>query len=92
MAGHRGIVKRVKAYEFQSDRRWNLILDGGVVVKLPEIGWEHQLKELDRLIVEEGILEHDIREIDLRPPSFIFVMRRDGTEQKEKKAETGSAI
>jgi cell division protein FtsQ len=92
VARHRAILKRVKAYEFQSGRRWNLILDGGVVVKLPETGWDGQLKELDRLIVEEGILEHDIREIDLRPPSFFFVMRRDGTEQKEKKTETGSAI
>jgi cell division protein FtsQ len=92
VARHRAILKRVKAYEYQSGRRWNLILDGGVVVKLPEIGWDGQLKELDRLIVEEGILEHDIKEIDLRPPSYIFVMRRDGTEQKEKKTETGSAI
>ena len=93
VARHRAIVKRVKAYEFQSGRRWNLILDGGVVVKLPEIGWDHQLKELDRLIVEEGILEHDIREIDLRPATpFFYVMKRDGTEQKAKKPDTGSAI
>jgi len=93
VAGHRGIVKRVKSYEFQSDRRWNLNLDGGVVVKLPELGWDHQLKDLDRLIVEDGILEHDIREIDLRPATpFFYVMKRDGGEQKAKKTETGSAI
>ena len=93
VARHRGIVKRVKAYEFQSGRRWNLILDGGVVVKLPETGWDRQLKDLDRLIVDEGILEHDIREIDLRPATpFFYVMKRDGTEPKAKKTETGSAI
>lgn len=92
VARHRGLIRRVKAYEFQSKRRWNLILDGGVVVKLPETGWDKQLKELDRLIVEEGILEHDIREIDLRQPSFLIVKRRDSGEQRERREETGSSI
>jgi cell division protein FtsQ len=62
-------------------------------VKLPETGWDVQLRELDRLIVEEGILETNIREIDLRPPTaFFFVVRRDGTQQQERRTETGSAI
>ena len=90
---HRAIVKRVKAYQYQSGRRWNLILDNGVIVKLPETGWDAQIKELDRLIVDDGILETNIREIDLRPTSpFFFVVGRDGTPSKEKKTETGSAI
>jgi len=89
---HRAIVKRVTAYQFQSGRRWNLLLDDGVVVKLPETGWEKQLAELDHLIVDKGILESDIREIDLRHSSYLFFVRRNGVEQKEKKTETGSAI
>lgn len=90
---HRAIIKRVKAFQYQSGRRWNLILDNGVIVKLPETDWDAQIKELDRLIVDEGILETNIREIDLRPNSpFFFVVGRDGNQSKEKKTETGSAI
>lgn len=93
VAAHRAIVKRVKAYQYQSGRRWNLILDNGVIVKLPETAWEVQIKELDRLIIDEGILETNIREIDLRPDSrFFYVVGRDGGQAKEKKTETGSAI
>ncbi len=89
---HRAIVARVQAYQFQSRRRWNLLLDDGVIVKLPEIGWEKQLGVLDHLIVDKGILETDIREIDMRHPSYFFFVRRSGTEQKDRKTETGSSI
>jgi cell division protein FtsQ len=90
---HRAIVARVKAYQYQSGRRWNLLLDSGVVVKLPETGWDEQIRELDRYIVEDGILETNIREIDLRPNSpFFFVVGRDGGQPKEKKTDTGRAI
>lgn len=90
---HRAVAARVKAYQYQSGRRWNLLLDNGVVVKLPETGWDVQIRELDRYIVEDGILETNIREIDLRPTSpFFFVVNRDGNQAKEKKPETGSAI
>jgi cell division protein FtsQ len=92
VARHRGIVSRVRGYQFQSLRRWNLLLDDGVVVKLPETGFEKQLQDLDRLIVEKGILESDIREIDLRHPFYFFFVRRNGTEQKDRKTENGSAI
>ena len=93
VAAHRGIVKRVAAYEYVGQRRWNLILDDGVVVKFPEDGWRKQLSVLDHLIVDKGILEADIREIDLRHPSYYFFTRRSGApEQKDRKAETGSQI
>lgn len=92
VAAHRAIAVRVGAYEYVGERRWNLLLDDGVVVKLPEDGWTKQLSDLDRLIVDKGILETDIREIDLRHPSYYFFVRRNGGGQKDKKTETGSAI
>jgi len=91
VARHRVIVKRVLAYEFRSGRRWNLLLDNGIVVKLPEKAWDVQLEYLDKLIVEDGILEADIREIDLRSTSSVFVKTREAP-PKEKKTETGRAI
>ena len=89
---YRGIVKRVTAYQYQSGRRWNLLLDDGVVVKLPEFDWGKELPVLEHLIVDKGILESDIREIDLRNPLYFYFQLRDGIEHKEKRSDTGRAI
>jgi len=63
----------VRAVERVSNRRWNLLLDGNVVVQLPEVGWEGQLSEFERLIVDKGVLEHNVEIIDLRyPDRYIF--------------------
>ncbi|GAA0546993.1 cell division protein FtsQ [Rhizomicrobium palustre] len=92
VARHRSILSRVTAYQYQSGRRWNLLLDDGVVVKFPETGWDKELSELDRLILDKGILEKDIREIDLRNAAYLYFFLRNGGTQREKRAETGSAI
>lgn len=75
---HRAIDSRIAVYEFVSQRRWNLILNNGVVVKLPENGWRKQLDALEHLIVDEGILERDVTEIDLRAPDQYFFVLRSG--------------
>ena len=92
VAAHRVIAARVAAYQYVGKRRWNLVLDDGVIVKLPEDVWPKQLQILDHLIVDKGILESDIREIDLRHSSYYFFVRRNGAGDKDKKTETGSAI
>ncbi len=73
IGGARAVAARLKQVERVSERRWNLILDGNVTVKLPEEGWQSQITELERLIVDKGVLERDIEIIDLRyPDSYIF--------------------
>ena len=73
LGSERAIGARLKAVERISERRWDLILDRGVRIKLPETGWEAQLKDLERLIVDKGVLERDIEMIDLRyPDQYIF--------------------
>jgi cell division protein FtsQ len=73
IAGTHAVAARLKEAERVSERRWNLILDGNVTVKLPEEGWQSQISVLERLIVDKGILERDIESIDLRyPDSYIF--------------------
>jgi cell division protein FtsQ len=91
VAKHRAIAARVKAYQYQSGRRWNLLLDDEVVVKLPELGWRKELDALDSLIVDKGILERDLTEIDLRSPTQYFFVTKSG-EQKDKKTDRGRAI
>lgn len=78
IALHRAVSARVKAVERVSDRRWNLILDDGVVVKLPEADWQRQIDTLEALIVEKGVLERDIAEIDLRNSTNYFFVLKSG--------------
>ena len=83
---HRAIAARIAAYARQSERRWNLILDDGVVVQLPEIGWQKELDALEHLIIDGGILERDITQIDLRSPTHYFFLLKNG---EKKDAERG---
>jgi cell division protein FtsQ len=86
VAAHRAIAARIAAYARQSERRWNLILDDGVVVQLPEIGWQKELDALEHLIIDGGILERDVTEIDLRSPTHYFFLLKNG---EKKEAERG---
>jgi cell division protein FtsQ len=86
VAAHRAVAARIAAYARQSERRWNLILDDGVVVQLPETGWQKQLDALEHLIVDNGILERDVSEIDLRSPTQYFFLLKNG---EKKDVERG---
>jgi cell division protein FtsQ len=73
LKGQRAILARVRGIERISQRRWDLILEQNVRVRLPEEGWQNELQELERLIVDRGVLERDVEIIDLRyPDSYIF--------------------
>jgi cell division protein FtsQ len=79
---HRAIAARVVGYQRVSNRRWNLLLNGDVIVELPEEDWRQQLDVLERLIVDKGILERDIAEIDLRMHENYFFVLRNGQRQQ----------
>jgi len=84
---HRAIAARIAAYERISNRRWNLILSDGVVVQLPETGWAKELDDLENLIVDKGILEKDVTEIDLRSPSHYFFILKSGEKKDVDKGK-----
>jgi len=86
VATHRAIAARIAAYSRISMRRWNLILDDGVVAQLPEIGWQKELDALEHLIIDGSILERDITQIDLRSPTHYFFLLKNG---EKKEAERG---
>jgi len=83
VAQHRALTARVKAYQRVSERRWNLILDDAVVVKLPEQNWQKELDALEELIIDKGILERDVGEIDLRSPTQYYFVLRSGEKMNE---------
>ena len=86
IAAHRAVAARVRIMQRISGRRWNLVLDDGVVVELPETGWKKQLGVLEHLIVDKGVLERDIKEIDLRLPDNYFFELRGEENAKPKPA------
>jgi cell division protein FtsQ len=75
---HRAVSARLAYYELVSQRRWNLILNDGVVVKLPEQNWKPEIDALEHLIIDKGILEKDVAEIDLRSATHYFFLLRGG--------------
>ena len=84
---HRAIAARVAAYQYVSARRWNLILNDGVVAELPETGWRKELDALEHLIVDEGILERNVAEIDLRSPTQYFFVLRGGEKKNVQRGK-----
>lgn len=67
------VSARLRTIERVGARRWDLVLTDGVIVKLPEQGWETELAELERLVVEKAVLDRDVEIIDLRyPDHYVF--------------------
>lgn len=74
-------------------RRWDIILEPGVTVKLPEGEEAEGLKRLAALIDEQQILTRDVTGIDLRADDRWVVERAPGsTGSNTKTATSGSKI
>ena len=75
MASEPALSTRVKAAVRVGGRRWNVRLDNGIDVQLPEEGvaaaW-HRLAEFDR---RHRLLARDIVAVDLRLPDRLVVRR-----------------
>jgi cell division protein FtsQ len=60
------IRNKVKAYVRISGRRWDLHLNNGIIIKLPEDNVAKALHLLSRLDAEQQVMSRDISAIDLR--------------------------
>lgn len=67
------LLARVRAFVRVGDRRWNLRLENGVDVKLPEAGVETALAGLRDYDTQYKILSRDIVAVDLRLPDRVSV-------------------
>lgn len=65
-AVHPGLASRVRGYVLVAGRRWDLRLENGVTIKLPEHGEAAALAELAALDESQGLLTRDIAAVDLR--------------------------
>ncbi|MEI9994937.1 MAG: FtsQ-type POTRA domain-containing protein [Rhizomicrobium sp.] len=85
VATHRAVTARIRAYRRMEERRWDLILDDGVVVQLPETGWSKELDALEHLIIDKGVLERDVTVVDMRAPQQYFLTLKSGEKKTEPK-------
>ncbi|MFI3241088.1 MAG: FtsQ-type POTRA domain-containing protein [Alphaproteobacteria bacterium] len=82
------LFSRVKALQYISNRRWNVILDdikNGKIIKLPEAEVESSWKKLIKLNTTHGILKRPLTIIDLRfDNKVIFKLDKDILTNKVK--------
>ena len=71
------LMARVRAAIWVGDRRWNLRLDNGIDIRLPEKDPQAAWAWLVALERDRQLLSHGIIAIDLRIPSRLVVQRRD---------------
>jgi cell division protein FtsQ len=88
-AAHPAIASRVKAYVRIGERRWDLRLDNGINIRLPDGDVAAALAELAELDRRERILSRDIAAIDLRLPDRLVV--RLGDDAAARRAELVAA-
>jgi len=65
----------VKAAVRVGGRRWDLSLDGGIDVRLPEADAPKALARLAAFEEQSGVLGRDVRVLDLRVPDRVIVRR-----------------
>lgn len=76
------IFSRVRAYVRVGDRRWNLRLENGVDVRLPERDMGVALAELAVLDQEQKLLSRDIKSVDLRLRDRISIEMTPAAQEK----------
>lgn len=85
------VAVRVKQANYISKRRWDLVLENGTIVKLPQNDPGHALARLAKAAEEEGaMLDLGYVSIDLRHEGRIIVENKPG-DARELLSKTGKA-
>ncbi|MBU6235527.1 MAG: cell division protein FtsQ/DivIB, partial [Alphaproteobacteria bacterium] len=74
------IAVRVKTAVRVSDRRWDLVLDNGMKLRLPEDDPGFALARAARAQLQEKVFDQDLKAIDLRQTDRIIL--EGGSNQK----------
>lgn len=72
------------------NRRWNIKLSRGVLVKLPEKGLFHALSILGEISDSNGFFKDDIGVIDLRLLDRVVITRKESAENEDKERSNGN--
>jgi cell division protein FtsQ len=91
------IRSQLRASILVAQRRWNLLLQNGIGIELPETGVAAALERLVALDRDKKLLTRDIALVDLRLPDRVTVRLSDAAAQarsdalKEKKPKQGGS-
>ena len=80
-----GLMTRVKAAVRVGGRRWNLRLDNGMDVHLPEVGAASAWARLAQYERTHKVLARDVEVLDLRLPDRVIVRRHQGSGKEGRK-------
>ncbi len=80
---------RVRAAFLVGQRRWDLMLENGISIRLPETGVEQALSDVVRMDAEDGLLARDIVAVDMRLADRVVVRLSDEALER-RKAGSGS--
>ncbi len=75
---------RVRAAFLISDRRWDLQLENGISIRLPEQNFDEALVELVKMDEESSLLSRDILAIDMRLADRVTVRLSDEVIEQRK--------
>lgn len=75
---------RVRAARLVSDRRWDLLLENGITLRLPEKDVARALADVVTMDAENGLLARDIAMIDLRLQDRVVVRLTDEAALRRK--------
>ncbi len=84
VGNHERLARRMRAGVFVAERRWNLVMENGITVKLPESGVGEALEQLALLDAVDGLLSRDVAAVDLRLSDRITVRLPDNTAETRK--------
>lgn len=85
------IATEMRAAVLVAGRRWDLHLEGGVTVKLPEKKVRQALAQLVRLDAEHQLLQRDVTVIDLRLSDRVTVRLPEGRSLEDVTSDEGAA-
>ena len=84
LAGSPILSPHMGAAVWVGGRRWDLRLDNGINVRLPEYDYIGALRRLSDLVSRESLFDRDIVAIDLRLPDRLIVQTGEGAAQRRK--------
>ncbi len=80
------IASRVKAFVRVGGRRWDVHMQNGIVVRLPEENVPGALALLNRFDAEQQVLSRDVAVVDLRLPDRVAVRLTEGALERRTAA------
>lgn len=80
------IASRVKAFVRVGGRRWDVHLDNGIIVRLPEENVAGALALLNRFDAEQQVLSRDVALVDLRLPDRVTIRLTPGAQERRTAA------